>query len=144
MSQIVDYGDPYIEMLSIFLRLLEKVIAESSWSAEVDLSDVVLVGVKHTKKIAVDISLTGDGELKGISAARCRAAIGLVIRQVTVRPSGVMIPVLPKIGSAWLRTHVSARRVKHAATAVLCYCTPLRAHAHQFEKVCHQGGAKGV
>ena len=30
---------------------------------------MVLVGVKHTKKIAVDISLTGDGELKGISAA---------------------------------------------------------------------------
>ncbi|MCO5968931.1 type I restriction endonuclease subunit R [Actinoallomurus soli] len=69
MSQIVNYGDTYMEMLSTFLRLLEKVIAESSWSADVDLSDVVLVGVKHTKKIAVDISLTGDGELKGISAA---------------------------------------------------------------------------
>ena len=69
MSQIVDYGDPYMEMLSIFLRLLEKVIADSSWAAEVDLSDVVLVGVKHTKTIPVDISLTGDGELKGISAA---------------------------------------------------------------------------
>ncbi|KLL09665.1 type I restriction enzyme subunit R domain-containing protein, partial [Protofrankia coriariae] len=60
MSQIVDYGDPHLEMLSIFLRLLEKVIADSS---------VVLVGVKHEKRIAVDISLTGDGELKGISAA---------------------------------------------------------------------------
>ena len=69
MSQIVDYGDPYMEMLSIFLRLLEKVIADSSWAAEVDLSDVVLVGVKHNKTIPVDISLTGDGELKGISAA---------------------------------------------------------------------------
>ncbi|AEB46163.1 type I restriction endonuclease subunit R [Micromonospora maris] len=69
MSQIVDYGDPYLEMLSIFLRLLEKVIADSSWSAEVDLSDVVLVGVKHTKAAAVDISLTGDGQLKGIGAA---------------------------------------------------------------------------
>ncbi|MBF6439681.1 type I restriction endonuclease subunit R [Nocardia cyriacigeorgica] len=69
MSQIVDYGDPYMEMLSIFLRLLEKVIADSSWAAEVDLSDVVLVGVKHTKSATVDISLTGDGELKGINAA---------------------------------------------------------------------------
>ncbi|WP_426505404.1 type I restriction endonuclease subunit R [Dactylosporangium sp. McL0621] len=69
MSQIVDYGDPYMEMLSIFLRLLEKVIADTSWAAEVDLSDVVLVGVKHTKGTAVDISLTGDGELKGIGAA---------------------------------------------------------------------------
>jgi type I restriction enzyme, R subunit len=69
MSQIVDYGDPYLEMLSIFLRLLERVIAESAWTAEVDLSDVVLVGVQHTKGIAVDISLTGDGALKGISAA---------------------------------------------------------------------------
>ncbi|WP_431948421.1 type I restriction endonuclease subunit R, partial [Micromonospora marina] len=69
MSQIVDYGDPYMEMLSIFLRLLEKVIAAPSWAAEVDLSDVVLVGVKHNKAAAVDISLTGDGELKGIGAA---------------------------------------------------------------------------
>ncbi|EWM16067.1 type I restriction enzyme R protein [Kutzneria sp. 744] len=69
MSQIIDYGDPYMEMLSIFLRLLEKVIADSSWAAEVDLSDVVLVGVKHDKGTAVDISLTGDGELKGIGAA---------------------------------------------------------------------------
>ncbi|NKT03102.1 DEAD/DEAH box helicase family protein [Rhodococcus hoagii] len=69
MSQIVDYGDPYMEMLSIFLRLLEKVIADSAWAAEVDLSDVVLVGVKHNKAASVDISLTGDGQLKGISAA---------------------------------------------------------------------------
>ncbi|WTX00310.1 DEAD/DEAH box helicase family protein [Streptomycetaceae bacterium NBC_01309] len=69
MSQIVDYGDPYMEMLSIFLRLLEKVIAESAWAADVDLSDVVLVGVKHNKAILVDISLVGDGQLKGIGAA---------------------------------------------------------------------------
>jgi type I restriction enzyme R subunit len=69
MSQIIDYGDPSLEMLSIFLRLLEKVIADTSWAAEVDLSDVVLVGVQHNKRTAVDISLTGDGELKGITAA---------------------------------------------------------------------------
>ena len=69
MSQIVDYGDPYMEMLSIYLRLLERVIKDESWSAEVDLSDVVLVGVKHNKAATVDISLTGEGELKGISAA---------------------------------------------------------------------------
>ena len=69
MSQIVDYGDPHMEMLSIFLRLLDKVIADSSWTADVDLSDVVLIGVKHTKAVSVDISLTGDGELSGIKAA---------------------------------------------------------------------------
>ncbi|WNV82612.1 DEAD/DEAH box helicase family protein [Umezawaea sp. Da 62-37] len=69
MSQIVNYGDTYLEALSIFLRLLEKVIAETAWAAEVDLSDVVLVGVRHDKVSAVDISLTGDGQLKGINAA---------------------------------------------------------------------------
>ncbi|MDP9820334.1 type I restriction endonuclease subunit R [Nocardioides massiliensis] len=69
MSQIVDYGDPYLEMLSIYLRLLERVISESTVFAEVDLTDVVLVGVKHTRSADVDISLTGDGQLKGISAA---------------------------------------------------------------------------
>ncbi|QDP95269.1 type I restriction endonuclease subunit R [Microlunatus elymi] len=69
MSQIVDYGDPYLEELSIFLRLLERVIAESAWAADVDLSDVVLVGVKHTKAPTLDISLIGDGQLKGITGA---------------------------------------------------------------------------
>lgn len=69
MSQIVDYGDPEMEMLSIFLRLLERVIADSSWAAEVDLSDVVLVGVKHSKRPAVDIAFVGDVALKGITAA---------------------------------------------------------------------------
>ena len=69
MSQIVDYGDPYMEMLSIYLRLLERVIKDESWTADVDLSDVALVGVKHTKAAQADIALTGDGELKGISAA---------------------------------------------------------------------------
>ena len=69
MSQIVDYGDPSLEMLSIYLRLLERVISVERWTAEVDLSDVVLVGVTHTRRAAVDISLTGDGELPGISAA---------------------------------------------------------------------------
>lgn len=69
MSQIVDYGDPELEMLSIFLRLLERVIAVSSWAAEVDLSDVILVGVKHNKRAAIDIALVGDVSLKGISGA---------------------------------------------------------------------------
>ncbi len=69
MSQIVDYGDAEMEMLSIFLRLLDKVIAESAWTADVDLSDVVLIGVKHTKGPRTDISLTGDGKLKGIGDA---------------------------------------------------------------------------
>ncbi|MFI0823382.1 hypothetical protein ACH4Q7_02875 [Streptomyces roseolus] len=69
MSQIVDYGDPCTEMLSISLRLLEKVIAEPAWAADVDLSDTVPVGAKHDKAIAVDTSLVGDGQLKGISAA---------------------------------------------------------------------------
>src|SRR5699024_7852779 len=69
MSQIIDYGDPYLEMLSIFLRLLEKVIAESTWNIPIDLTDVVLVGVKHSKAPVRDISLVGDGQLKGITGA---------------------------------------------------------------------------
>ncbi len=84
MSQIVDYGDPYMEMLSIFLRLLEKVIADSSWAAEVDLSDVVLVGgVQHTQRPRTDISLTGDGQLKGDQCRWQWHAKGAEIRCLT-------------------------------------------------------------
>ena len=48
---------------------IKQLVEHVKTNAEVDLSDVVLVGVKHSKGTAVDISLTGDGELKGINAA---------------------------------------------------------------------------
>lgn len=56
----------------------------TSWSSDADLSDAVLVGAKHTKAAAADISLTGDGELKGISAARTDAMKDPKVR----RPAG--------------------------------------------------------
>lgn len=48
--------------------------------------DGALVGVKQTKAAAADISLTGDGELKGISAAGSGAkkAPKYVVLQVVV------------------------------------------------------------
>ncbi|WP_280318007.1 hypothetical protein [Nocardia wallacei] len=100
MSQIVDYGDPYMEMLSIFLRLLERASQTPPGSAEVDLSEVVLVGVKHSKRTAVHISLTGDGELKGISAAGTGSrkepkyvALQVVIEKMNDLFGGVVRPV---------------------------------------------------
>ena len=69
MSQIIDYGDPYLEMLSIFLRLLERLISERAWSAEIDLSDISLVGIRHDADDPIDIGLEGDGGLKGATGA---------------------------------------------------------------------------
>jgi type I restriction enzyme R subunit len=69
MSQIIDYGDTYLEALSIFLRLLERVISEQSWAADIDLSDVTLTAIKHTPGIAVDIALDGGQGLTGVTAA---------------------------------------------------------------------------
>ena len=69
MSQIINYGDPYLEMLSIFLRLLERLISERAWSAEIDLSDISLVGIRHDADDPIDIGLEGDGGLKGATGA---------------------------------------------------------------------------
>ncbi|MEK8227323.1 hypothetical protein NKG05_16365 [Oerskovia sp. M15] len=60
MSQVVDYEDTDLEKRSIFLRLLERYIRPTTVTAEIDLSDVVLRKVKHTKDTQIDISL-GDG-----------------------------------------------------------------------------------
>ncbi|QDW61350.1 type I restriction endonuclease subunit R [Oerskovia sp. KBS0722] len=69
MSQVVDYEDTDLEKRSIFLRLLERYIRPTTVTAEIDLSDVVLKKVKHTKATQIDISL-GDGTgLRGVVAA---------------------------------------------------------------------------
>ncbi|MFB9164116.1 type I restriction endonuclease subunit R [Arthrobacter psychrochitiniphilus] len=69
MSQVINYGDPYMEMLSIFLRLLERLISEHAWSAEIDLSDINLVRIRHDGNQPIDIGLKGDGGLKGAARA---------------------------------------------------------------------------
>ncbi len=66
MSQIVDYGDVDLEKRSIFLRLLERLIRADNFSAEIDLSEVALVGVKQVDIGRHDIGL---GERTGLSGA---------------------------------------------------------------------------
>ena len=68
MSQIVDYGAEF-ERLSIFLRLLSRVISEESWAAEIDLSDVTLQSIKQVKRDQTDISLSGGAGLAGATGA---------------------------------------------------------------------------
>jgi type I restriction enzyme R subunit len=69
MSQVVDYADTQLEKRAIFLRLLQRYIGTSAMTAEIDLSDVVLKKIKHTKGEKIDINL-GDGTgLRGVVAA---------------------------------------------------------------------------
>ncbi|MCX4748146.1 type I restriction endonuclease [Kitasatospora sp. NBC_01287] len=69
MSQVVDYADTQLEKRSIFLRLLERYIRPTTVTAEIDLSDVELKKIKHTRNAAIDISLGGGTGIRGISAA---------------------------------------------------------------------------
>lgn len=65
MSQIVNYGDTDLEKRSIFLRLLERQIQPDSFSAEVDLSGVVLEEIKQVDRGTTDIDLGARKGLKG-------------------------------------------------------------------------------
>ncbi|MFE4609136.1 type I restriction endonuclease subunit R [Streptomyces niveus] len=69
MSQVVDYADTQLEKRSIFLRLLERYIRPTTVTAEIDLSDVELKKIKHTKNAATDIGLGDNTGLRGIVAA---------------------------------------------------------------------------
>jgi type I restriction enzyme R subunit len=69
MSQIIDYGDTDLEKLSIYLRLLERLIRPEAYTAEVDLSGVVLANIKQIDQGKVDIGLGKPVGLKGITAA---------------------------------------------------------------------------
>lgn len=69
MSQIVDYADVDLEKRSIFLRMLERLIREDNWSADIDLSDIALVNVKQIDTGIHDLSLGEKVGLTGLSAA---------------------------------------------------------------------------
>lgn len=69
MSQVVDYADTQLEKRSIFLRLFERYIRPTTVTAEIDLSDIELKKIKHTKNAAVDIGLGDNTGLRGIIAA---------------------------------------------------------------------------
>jgi len=64
MSQIVDYGDVGLEKRSIYLRLLERLIRPSNFTADIDLSDLTLVNVKQIDTGTQDIGL---GERTGLT-----------------------------------------------------------------------------
>ena len=70
MSQIVDYGDASLEALSIYLRLLERLIRPTNLTAEaIDLSDVALVAIKQTDTGVHDLSLGEKVGLSGVTGA---------------------------------------------------------------------------
>ncbi|GAA1439434.1 DEAD/DEAH box helicase family protein [Mycobacterium cookii] len=69
MSQIIDYGDTDLEKHAIFLRLLERLIQPSNYTAEVDLSDVTLVNSKQIDKGKKSVTLGDKQGLRGITAA---------------------------------------------------------------------------
>lgn len=59
MSQIYYYGDTDLERLSIFLRQLEKVLADSAPESFIDLSDLELIRHQVTEE-AKQSFLIGD------------------------------------------------------------------------------------
>ena len=48
MSQIIDYGDPDLEKKQIYLRYLNAIIRPDNYTAEIDLSDIILKEAAHT------------------------------------------------------------------------------------------------
>jgi type I restriction enzyme R subunit len=70
LSQIIDYGDVGLTKRAIFLRLLERQIRGTNYTAPIDLSGLVLTSVKAIDRGRVDLSL-GQEEigLKGVTAA---------------------------------------------------------------------------
>lgn len=69
MSRIIDYGDPGSEKKQLYLRHLERVIQPDSYTAPIDLSDVVLKKVKQIDRGRVDIGLGVRVGLTGVTAA---------------------------------------------------------------------------
>jgi len=69
MSQIVDYGDVDLEKRSIYLRLLERLIRVDNYTAEIDTSDLALVGIKQIDTGIHDLSLGARVGLTGTTAA---------------------------------------------------------------------------
>ncbi len=69
MSQIVNYGDAELEKKQIFLRNLSRYIQPDTYTAPIDLSEVVLRHVKQIDRGKTDIGLGVRVGLHGLTAA---------------------------------------------------------------------------
>ena len=71
LSQILDYGDTYLEKLAIYLRLLTRLIRPENLTQPIDLSDVELKAIKQKDKGAgaLDLATGKSIGLKGMSGA---------------------------------------------------------------------------
>ena len=69
MSQVIDYGDPALEQRQIYLRLLERVIRPTNYTAPIDLSGIELTNVAQIDRGKLDIGLGDPKGLKGVTDA---------------------------------------------------------------------------
>jgi type I restriction enzyme R subunit len=68
LSQIYDYGDTDLERLSIFLRQLEKVIADSAPESFIDLGDLELIRYQVTEQTKQSLLIDDSGSIAPFSA----------------------------------------------------------------------------
>jgi type I restriction enzyme R subunit len=68
LSQIYDYGDTDLERLSIFLRQLDKVIADSAPESFIDLSDLELIRYQVTEQTNQSLLIDDTGAIGPFSA----------------------------------------------------------------------------
>jgi type I restriction enzyme R subunit len=68
LSQVYDYGDTDLERLSLFLRQLEKVIADSAPDSYIDLSDLELLRYQVTEQPKLSLLMDDTGSIAPFSA----------------------------------------------------------------------------
>jgi type I restriction enzyme, R subunit len=75
LSQILNFEDVAIEKFALYARALARVIRAQDLYVPIDLSGVELMGYTIHKNSAIDLSLTGEGELMPVTEAGTKTPV---------------------------------------------------------------------
>jgi type I restriction enzyme, R subunit len=75
LSQILNFEDVAIEKFALYARALARVIRDQALYVPIDLSGVELMGYTIHKNSAIDLGLTGEGELIPVTEAGTKTPV---------------------------------------------------------------------
>lgn len=82
LSQVLNFEDTAVEKLALYARALARLIRESVVDLPIDLAGVELIGYGIRPSDAIDLKLTGEGDLDPLTAAGTKTPVDPILARL--------------------------------------------------------------